>query len=191
MALLNMDLRLRSQETAKSVYWTELNYCTYLLPSKAPRARFIAGPGEAWSTQRSAVCPFLMKCHSNIILKRFLITLRFSYRTAFRYTIPAQKSPLFRSYVLCFLLVKPRKFVGTLQATLHRCASHWCGSGLEFSQWPESGFDLSLLCGSGSCSSSEWFESAITGLQILHGFIQSLAPRLHCERLLPSMAPFW
>ncbi len=47
--------------------------------------------------------------------------------------------------------------------------SVWCGSG--------AGFDWSVWCGSqsGSCSSSKWWESPTTGLQILYGFILSLS----------------
>jgi hypothetical protein len=45
-------------------------------------------------------------------------------------------------------------------------------------------------CGSGSCSSSNWCESATTGLQTMQGFIFE-PPSLHCEHPRLSKAPFW
>ncbi len=80
-------------------------------------------------------------------------------------------------------------------------ASLYCGSRSLFS----------LCCGSGSCSSSQRFESAISGLQTLQGSILSLhasimsahgtltdpprlhfePPRIHHERPRHSIALFW
>jgi hypothetical protein len=86
------------------------------------------------------------------------------------------------------------KSVWLYYAAVLQIASSWCGSGYLFSIWCGSGAesDFSVWCGSqtGSCSSSRWWKSPTTGLQILYYSVFSLhasivsvhdPPRLYFE----------
>ncbi len=70
-----------------------------------------------------------------------------------------------------------------------------CGSALWihlFTYKCGSRSNSSLKCGSGSCSSSKWCESATTGLHSKYPpKLRFEPPCFHYVRPMPSQAPFW